>query len=260
MKKSVLILPLLSSVAFADANYPISTPTYIPTAVSPLTAMATGAAYYGIRTNGLGVASIRLLGTCTGLTSTVEVTNEVTPTATWTGVKAYPADGSAPSATLTAAGLFSVNVAGMAQLRLNVSALSTANCSYAMAGTPTMAYPTIADPCSSPFVAKTTVAINAPSSATAYKLVSLSTGLKTYICGFTVTSGGTSPTFVFSSGTKVSAECDTSAVSLTGLFTPSATIATVYSYVPITAAASKDVCITNGSTTATQGVLSYVQM
>jgi len=260
MKKSMLILPLMSSLALADANYPVTNPTYIPTAVSPLTAMPIGSATYAMRTNGLGVASIRLLGACSGLSTSVEVTNEVTPTATWTATKAYPSDGSSPLSSLTAAGLYFVNVAGLAQVRLNVLTLSTANCSYSMAGTPMMAYPTIADPCSSPAIAKTSAVINASSAGTSYKLVSAASGLKTYVCSFVATSGGTTPTFYLSQGTKVSTECDTTPVSLTGVFAPSATIGTVVSSVPITASASKDVCIVNGATTATQGVLSYVQM
>jgi hypothetical protein len=141
----------MQTASLADAVYPYSNPTYTPTAVSPLTAMTIGAANYTMRTNDIGLTTIRIIGTCSSLAATVKVSNETTSDATFTAVYVMDKSTNFTSSTITAAGLYAVNTTGMAQVQLAVTALSVANCSVAMAGTSSTIYAPVFDPCTSPY-------------------------------------------------------------------------------------------------------------
>jgi hypothetical protein len=121
--------------------------------------------------------------------------------------------------------------------------------------------PNVIDPCASSMIAKSSAIINQSSSATT-KVVDVSASTVIYVCGFTATASGTSPAFTFTSGTHVSADCDTGAALLSGAMVPSATVGVVsagYGGTMFKTAAAKQLCLTTGATTSVQGVLSYVQ-
>jgi hypothetical protein len=122
--------------------------------------------------------------------------------------------------------------------------------------------PNVTDPCASPMIAKTSAIINQSSSATT-KVVDVSASTVIYVCGFTATASGTTPTFTFTSGTHVSADCDTGAALLSGAMVPSATVGSVSAGygagTMFKTAAAKQLCLTTGATTSVQGVLTYVQ-
>lgn len=119
------------------------------------------------------------------------------------------------------------------------------------------------DPCSNPNVAKAFAVVNI-STATTTELVAapaVATQV-TYVCGFTATVTGTSPTLLFKTGTKVSTACDTGPTSQSGTYA-----VTSGSFIKIdanggtilTGAAGGELCLTSGGTTPSiQGNLAYV--
>jgi hypothetical protein len=120
--------------------------------------------------------------------------------------------------------------------------------------------PNVVDPCASSMVAKSSAVINVTSSATT-KIVDTSASTTVYVCGFSATLSGTTPTAVFTSGTHVSADCDTNPVPKSGAFTPTA--GTALHYGPgstlFKSAAGAHICVTTGATSTLNGVMTYVQ-
>ena len=117
------------------------------------------------------------------------------------------------------------------------------------------------DPCQSPAVQKSTVALNQSSSATT-KVVDTSASTVVYVCSFTASLAGTTPTVTFITGTHGSADCDTSAANLSGAMTPSATVGVLHdggNGTIMKSIAGGQLCMTTAATTSVQGILSYVQ-
>lgn len=256
--KSVIAFTMtffVSALALADATYPYTNPTYIPTAVSPA-ATYSAPADYSFQANGISVATVRITGTCTSLAATVQGSND--GGTNWTDLVASSVSGGSSTVSISSTGFWKVNAGGFNKLRVHATAL-TASCTIAMAGT--QAGSINADPCSNPAVMKSSVAVNQGASATT-AIVAAATGKSIYACGFVATGAGTNPTFTWTSGTRTSADCDTTAALLSGAFVPSATVGVV-SYNPgMTAfktAASFQLCLTTAATTSVQGVLTYVQ-
>ena len=114
------------------------------------------------------------------------------------------------------------------------------------------------DPCQSSGIAKSSVVISATADA---ELVAFTTGQTVFACGWSLTMGGTAPTYRFVYGTGTT--CATGLIPLTGTYAP-----TVGSYNAMTgggativaAAVSNALCIDVGGTTPdAQGVLTYVK-
>lgn len=114
------------------------------------------------------------------------------------------------------------------------------------------------DPCQSVSKAKSSIALEATADA---ELIAPSGSTVIYVCGWTATVGGTTPSYRFQTGTGTT--CGTGTVNETGVMVPSATSplashggeATVFS-----GAAGAALCIDVGGTTpSVQGVLTYVQ-
>lgn len=124
---------LSSQLSFADATYPWTNPSYVPTAVSP-PATYTAPAMYNYTIAGIDTLTIRVSGTCTSLAATLQATNDGT---NYTAINLYPiATGTtAPTAvaSISAVGFWKANTSGYTKVRLNISAL-TATCTVAMAG------------------------------------------------------------------------------------------------------------------------------
>lgn len=246
---------MVSALAMADANYPYTNPTYIPTATSPA-ATYTAPADYVFQANNIGTASVRITGTCTSLAATIQGSND--NGANYTDLVASSVAGGSSTVAITTTGFWKVNASGFNKLRVHATAL-TASCTIAMAGTAVNSIK--ADPCSDPAVMKSNVALNQGASATA-AIVAAVAGKATYVCGFAASAAGTNPTFTFVTGTQTSTACDTGASNLSGAMVPSATVGTM-AYAPgMTAfktAAAGQLCVTTAATTSVQGVLTYVQ-
>lgn len=322
IKMAVAALALAASSAFAQV-YPISNPSYTPTAVvAPTTYTTTGD--YTFAVSGISTATIRISGTCTGLTAAPQGTNDGT---NWTTLQAIPVAGGANVTTFSAVGFWRINTSGFTRSRVHITALS-ASCTVAMAGTntpgtvylqnpqtvtgpvsiqdstatyylpsmdavarkgfvqltdgtsaagvtaastaPVAATPALvvaqspnaSDPCATAGIAKSSAVISQGASATT-KVVDVSGSKVIYVCGFTATASGTSPTFTWTGGTHGSADCDTGAAVLSGAMVPSATVGVV-SYggggsTVFATPASKQLCLTTAASTSVMGVLTYVQ-
>lgn len=131
----------------------------------------------------------------------------------------------------------------------------------AWAGIPVVA-PVAVDPCQSPAINKPSVAINI-TTATTTEVVAAVASAKVFVCGWSLTAGGTTPTALIETGTKTTTACDTGAAALTGAMAPSvgANLKSAGTgAMQVTGAASGEICIVSGGTTPSlQGYLSYVQ-
>lgn len=252
---AAFVMAFGSVLALADATYPYTNPTYIPTASSPA-ATYTAPADYLFQANNIGTASVRITGTCTSLAATIQGSND--NGANYTDLLASSVSGGSSTVAISTTGFWKVNATGFNKLRVHVTAL-TASCTIAMAGTAVSDIK--ADPCANPAVMKSSVVLNQGASATS-AIVAAVAGKSTYVCGFAATAAGTTPTFTWTSGTQTTNACDTTAALLSGAFVPSATVGGVAYQPGMTAfktATSFQLCLTTAATTSVQGILTYVQ-
>ena len=245
----------LSCGVFAQ-SYPYTNPTYQPNPVG-LTTVFSAPGNYLFQPNGISVASIQVTGTCTGLTSSVQVSNDNANWITIDATQVGTAGGN--SFNISSPGLYRADVAGYAKIRLNITALS-ASCSVTMAGTQVIG-DLSADPCQDSTVLKQNAAVNVGASTTA-AIIPAVAGKKVFVCGFSASTVGTNPTFTFKSGTQTSTACDTGTATISGAINVSATVGTYAlfgDYTSLTAPASNQVCLNTAATTSVQGVVNYVQ-
>ena len=247
---------LLAASAFAQ-TYPFTTSVYIPTAqLAPKAFSAPGD--YTFSAQNIATATLRVTGTCTGLTAAPQVTNDGT---NWTTVNAHPiGSAAAPVQSLTTTGFWRLNLAGYTYARLHITALSAA-CTVAMSGTPAQVAVIPADPCQDPGTVKSSAVVNV-GAATTTKLVDVSGTKAIYMCGFTASLAGTTPSVTFKYGTNVSTDCDTGATALSGVILPtSGSMIAMHGQGAILATpAAKQLCATTvGTGSSLQGVITYVQ-
>lgn len=137
---SRLIVPFIAAlltalpVAAPAQVYPSNNPTYIPTAILPATTL-TAAGTVTFNSNGNGTLLIRVAGTNTALSGTVQVTESRATSPSWTTVAAQTVGGVRVN-TITAAGLYRINVAGAAQVRFNLASLTGTNVIVSASATP----------------------------------------------------------------------------------------------------------------------------
>jgi hypothetical protein len=121
---------------------------------------------------------------------------------------------------------------------------------------------TAGDVCANPSVAKSSAPVNI-GAATTTKIVDVSGTTAIYVCGFSMSLAGTTPTFTFKSGTHGSADCDTTPATLSGTYAPTAGEMVRQqgpAGVALKTAASQQLCgTTTGTGSSAQGVLQYVQ-
>lgn len=265
------LIGFLPILALSDASYPTTNPTYIPSAISPAASFS-APGDYTFTTSNVGTTVLQVAGTCTSLAAVFQGSPNVGTSPTWTNLPLVPAVGGAPISAISTTGIWKVDTSGFAQTRLHITAL-TAACSISASGTPASSAVLSAstssslpvgssDPCQSPGVLKSSVAVSQASSTTA-ALVAAATGKVTYVCGFSASAVGTTPTFTFLSGTQTTNPCDTGATNISGAINPSATVGVV-SYGPgstvfSSGAISRQLCLTTAATTDVHGVLTYVQ-
>lgn len=126
------LLALSAPIAALAQAYPPN-PTYHPTAVlAPVTCSA--ACDVVFNTNGLGTATIRVGGAGTGIAAVVQAANDRAASPTWTNVGVHPVGG-ATASSISATGIYRVNTAGMAQIRVHLTAV-TGSVTIGGAGTP----------------------------------------------------------------------------------------------------------------------------
>jgi hypothetical protein len=120
------------------------------------------------------------------------------------------------------------------------------------------------DPCQNPSVAKSATNISI-SSAGSTSLVPVSGTKVIYVCNYTTSMTGSSPTMKFTQGTTGTLGCDTVAVDLSGAMAPTtgAIWSSGYGGTIFSTSAGRALCIVNtavGSTTSSiQGRITYVQ-
>lgn len=122
-----LLLSGMSPAVFAQ-TYPTGGANYTPAAVlAPTTLSAPGNVVF--QSNSIGTLNIRLSGAFTGLAATIQVSEARTGTINWTPISAVAVNANGGNigtrSTLSVAGLYRVDVSGYAQVRVNVSAIST---------------------------------------------------------------------------------------------------------------------------------------
>lgn len=109
----------------AAAQVQSKTDVYMPTATLPAQTIATGvASTYEFFTNGASTLYVRIGGSPSGLSAKMQATEARSGTIAWTDM---PVDlvGGGRQLTISAAGLYRMNVSGLAKVRLNVAALSS---------------------------------------------------------------------------------------------------------------------------------------
>lgn len=130
----------LGVAASASAqSYPTNNPVYIPTPVLAQQSLS-AAGTVGFNSNNVGDTLVRFSGSETGLAATIQCTESRASSPTWSNLTIFPvgATGSAAApidaATgVTANGLYRVNSAACAQVRVNVTA-TTGAVNIAMSG------------------------------------------------------------------------------------------------------------------------------
>lgn len=255
-------LAFASGQVFAQA-YPTTNPTYIPTAVlAPTTLTATGDVDIVLQNlSTLVVKASALTGT---LAASVQVSNDPPATSdassTWTTMTASPTAGGAGITSITANGKWVVPVGGFTKARIHVTTLSGggATVTFNASGTSSLG---AADVCQNPGITKSSAIVNVGAAATTKIVDTLSTTIVS-VCSFNATLAGTTPTVVFKTGTHASADCDTSAASLTGVYAPT-TGSVLSAHGPgtlFTSIAGGQICATTvGTGSSFQGLLTYVQ-
>lgn len=140
-----LVITMFCAMLYVPTStaYPLSSPLYEPMAQTAAITLPVGASVSTIMPlNDIGIVALRISGTCTGLTSAVQITNDVGATKTnWTSVNfwASPALGTAAGTidvdgSLIATGLYKIKTDGGTQLRLNISTLTGTPCVAQMTG------------------------------------------------------------------------------------------------------------------------------
>lgn len=118
-----------------------------------------------------------------------------------------------------------------------------------------------AGPCGDPGVPKQSAVINIGAAATTV-IVPAVTSARVYVCAFVGSLAGTTPSITLKYGTKVTNDCDTGAVSLTGTILPTSgvMISAGWGDDILVTPPSQQVCGTTvGSGSSFQGIMTYVQ-
>ena len=116
---------VLGPTAVLAQPYPVNSPTYLPNPTLPAATIPTGTtSTFPFFVNGVGTPYVRIAGSPSGLSATMQCTEARTGTPAWTSMSVDTVGGSRIS-TITAAGLYRLNVAGCAQARLSVAALTS---------------------------------------------------------------------------------------------------------------------------------------
>lgn len=114
----------VSALATAQ-NYPTTNPVYQPAAILPATTL-TAAGTVAFQNNGNGTMYMRVAGTNSVIAATVEVSDQRAGTPVWSGISMQQIPGPRVGS-VTANGLYRLNVAGAAQVRFNLASFTGTN-------------------------------------------------------------------------------------------------------------------------------------
>lgn len=133
----VLMVAFATGVAPGYAqSYPYQNPTYIATATLDAV-VCTAACDVVFVTNGTATTTVRIAGTGTGVSAVVQGSEARNGTIAWSNMSVYPVTASATApataGTITGVGLWRTGSAGMAQIRVHLTAV-TGSVSISMAG------------------------------------------------------------------------------------------------------------------------------
>ena len=252
-------------------TYPTQTPVYIPNGrLAAQTFTATGT--YKYTNNGMGTVTLIVSGT---FVATVAATGNLLSSAAGNAVtlNMTPCNGGAAVTSVSAPGCWQVATGGFdiinfvetwssgTSITLQASGTTGNNPVAAQGGTQNVQQPaTIGDPCQNSAVAKSSVALNVAGTASTTQLIALSSGKKIYVCGFSATVSGTTPTIQFLGGTG--SACGTLVSTFTGAYgiTTGSFIAVGPGPSLFTSVVSNELCLAAGGTAPyVLGVLEYVQ-
>lgn len=118
-----LIWTLLAVPRPAEAQtYPVNSPSYIPTAVlAPATCSAACDIVFNV--NGVNSVLVRVAGSGTGIAAVAQVSSDRIASPNWSNVNVHAVGGVSQSA-MAATGLYRINTAGAAQLRIHLTAVT----------------------------------------------------------------------------------------------------------------------------------------
>lgn len=141
--RNLFAAALMLGFAIAPSSWaqvlPTQTPVYIPTAIKTLTNL-TAAGNVGYLVSGTGTVVANITGTNTGVAGTFQVTSDAPSVAspTWKSVGVSPVGGTGAGRILniTGNGVYKINAVGYAQIRFNLTAISTGSINVAYSGTP----------------------------------------------------------------------------------------------------------------------------
>lgn len=128
------LLALCVAQPALSQTYPINNPSYIPTAILAATTLTT-AGTVTFNNNGNGTVLIRVAGTNSVMSATVQMTESRATSPTWTAVPVQLVGGGRVN-TIVANGLYRLNISGAAQVRFNLASFSGTNVIVSAAGTP----------------------------------------------------------------------------------------------------------------------------
>lgn len=134
LKSSVAALAVLAAMPALAQTEPSANPTYIPAALIPAATIATGvASNYPFQVNSAGAVFMTIAGSPSGLAAVAQGAVARSGTIVWVNLPVDQVGGVRISA-ITGAGTYRINSAGYAQVRLNVTALTSGATTVAFSG------------------------------------------------------------------------------------------------------------------------------
>jgi hypothetical protein len=134
LRSAILAGSLLALAAggLRAQSYPTNSPSYVPQALLPAQTLTATGASTPFLVNGVQTLYIRITGTFSALSATVQGTEALRSGATpaWTNLAVDPVGTGATGgrvAAISAAGLYKINVSGLSEIRLNVATLTGTN-------------------------------------------------------------------------------------------------------------------------------------
>jgi len=118
---------------------PVTSPVYQPNAQLAAQSRTTVGTTTPFTVQGVGTVTLRLSGNGANLVGTVQGTNDVVGgSQTWTALTIYPVGGQnlAPSRAFKSTGIYKIGVAGMTQVRVNLTAISSGTLTSRFVGGP----------------------------------------------------------------------------------------------------------------------------
>jgi hypothetical protein len=118
-----LIGILIAATAFAQ-TYPVTNPTYVPNAILSAVTYTSSGVTTSYQVNGVVTLNVGIYGAPVGLVAVVQGTESRGASPTWQNLPVDSSDGDRYKQ-ITGTGLYRINTSGLAQIRVNIIALSS---------------------------------------------------------------------------------------------------------------------------------------